>query len=353
MSIAARFRLDYPGFTLDVDLALPATGVTALFGQSGSGKTTLLRAIAGLERVPGGRLVFDGEVWQDAAVFLPTHRRPIGYVFQEASLFPHLSVRGNLDYGIKRRPASADFQGTIELLGIGHLLDRKPERLSGGERQRVAIARALLTQPRLLLMDEPLAALDLARKEEILPYLEQLHETLKIPILYVSHAPDEVARLADHLVVLDGGRALASGPLTETLARLDLPIRLGEDAGVVLDAVVAAHDAEWHLAGVDFPGGRLWVRDKGIETGRHVRVRILARDVSLARERVEGTSIVNAVAATVTAIGDDAHPALCLVRLDCGGQPLLARLTRRSAHALALAPGLPLWAQIKAVALIG
>lgn len=351
--IEARFKLDYPGFTLDVDLSLPATGVTALFGQSGSGKTTLLRAIAGLERVPGGRLLFDGEVWQDAAVFLPTHRRPIGYVFQEASLFPHLTVQGNLDYGRRRRPANADFQGTVELLGIGHLLDRKPERLSGGERQRVAIARALLTQPRLLLMDEPLAALDLARKEEILPYLEQLHETLKIPILYVSHAPDEVARLADHLVVLDAGRALASGPLTETLARLDLPIRLGEDAGVVLDAVVAARDAEWHLAGVDFSGGRLWVRDKGIETGRHVRVRILARDVSLARERIEGTSIVNAVAATVTALGDDAHPALCLVHLDCGGQPLLARLTRRSAHALGLAPGHAVWAQIKAVALIG
>jgi molybdate transport system ATP-binding protein len=239
------------------------------------------------------------------------------------------------------------------LLGIGHLLDRRPDRLSGGERQRVAIARALLRQPRLLLMDEPLAALDLARKEEILPYLEQLHETLKIPILYVSHAPDEVARLADHLVVLDGGRALASGTLTDTLARLDLPIRLGEDAGVVLEATVSEHDREWHLAGVDFPGGRLWVRDKGIEIGRHVRVRILARDVSLAREKIEGSSIINAVAVTVTAIGDDAHPALCLVRLNCGGQPLLARLTRRSAAALQLAAGMPVWAQIKAVALIG
>jgi len=241
----------------------------------------------------------------------------------------------------------------VDLLGIGHLLDRKPDRLSGGERQRVAIARALLTRPRLLLMDEPLAALDLARKEEILPYLEQLHEELQIPLLYVSHAPDEVARLADHLVVLDAGRALASGPLTETLARLDLPIRLGEDAGVVLDATVAAHDAQWHLARVDFPGGGLWVRDKGIPVGRHVRVRILARDVSLARERIEGSSIVNSLPATVTALGDDAHPALCLVRLDCGGVPLLARLTHRSAAALGLAPGLAVWAQIKAVALIG
>jgi molybdate transport system ATP-binding protein len=357
--IEARFQLDYPGFSLDVDLSLPGAGITALFGHSGSGKTTLLRAIAGLERVPGGRLIFDGETWQDeGGRFLPTHQRPIGYVFQEASLFPHLSVQGNLDYGVKRRATASPADNghvdqIVQLLGIGHLLDRKPDRLSGGERQRVAIARALLTQPRLLLMDEPLAALDLARKEEILPYLEQLHEELKIPLLYVSHAPDEVARLADHLVVMANGRALASGPLTETLARLDLPIRLGEDAGVVLDAVIAAHDTEWQLARADFPGGGLWVRDKGIPIGHHVRVRILARDVSLAHEPVLGTSIVNSVSATVTALGDDAHPALCLVRLDAGGAPLLARLTRRSAATLGLTPGMAVWAQIKAVALIG
>ncbi len=358
--IEARFKLDYPGFTLDVDLPLPSSGITALFGHSGSGKTTLLRAIAGLERVAGGRLVVDGEVWQDEQHFLRTHQRPIGYVFQEASLFAHLTVQGNLDYGIKRaasrssgRSSSADFSKIIDLLGIGALLDRRPEHLSGGERQRVAIARALLRQPRLLLMDEPLAALDLARKEEILPYLEQLHETLSIPILYVSHAPDEVARLADHIVVLDSGHALACGPLTETLARLDLPIRLGEDAGVVLDATVTEHDAEWHLAGVDFPGGRLWVRDKGIPTGHHVRLRIHARDVSLATAPVVGNSIINTLPATVVALGEDAHPALCLVRLDAGGQPMLARLTRRSAAALQLAPGQSIWAQIKAVALIG
>jgi molybdate transport system ATP-binding protein len=358
VSIEARFRLDYPGFALDVDLTLPSAGITALFGQSGSGKTTLLRAIAGLERVPDGRLVVDGAVWQDEKTFLQTHQRPLGYVFQEASLFPHLSVRRNLEYGM-RRTVSADFSNfdqIVDLLGIGPLLDRRPDRLSGGERQRVAIARALLRQPRLLLMDEPLAALDLARKEEILPYLEQLHETLKTPILYVSHAPDEVARLADHIVVLEAGRALASGPLTETLARLDLPtltLRLGEDAGVVLDAVVAEHDVEWQLAGVDFAGGRLWVRDKGIPLGRHVRVRILARDVSLAREKIEGSSIINAVPARVTAIGEDAHPALCLVQLVSGDQPILARLTRRSATMLGLAPGHTVWAQIKAVALIG
>ncbi|MDP1524607.1 MAG: molybdenum ABC transporter ATP-binding protein [Rhodocyclaceae bacterium] len=351
--IEARFKLDYPGFTLDVDLSLPSSGVTALFGHSGSGKTTLLRAIAGLERVPGGRLMFDGEVWQDENVFLPTHQRPLGYVFQEASLFAHLTVRGNLDYGTKRRPTNADFSNIIDMLGIGALLDRKPDRLSGGERQRVAIARALLTQPRLLLMDEPLAALDLARKREILPYLEQLHETLKIPVLYVSHAPDEVARLADHIVALDAGRVVAAGPLAETLARADLPIRLGEDAGVVLDATVAEIDHTWHLARVEFPGGSLWVRDEGHPVGKRLRVRVLARDVSLARAEPSGTSILNHFRVTVRELADDAHPTLLLARVEAGERSLLARLTRRSAAALELAPGVDVWAQVKAVAVLG
>ncbi|GAB1395032.1 molybdenum ABC transporter ATP-binding protein [Rhodocyclaceae bacterium] len=368
--IEARFKLDYPGFSLAVDLSLPSTGITALFGPSGSGKTTLLRAIAGLERVPDGRLVVDGDTWQDEHVFLPTHARPIGYVFQEASLFPHLSVQGNLDYGVKRstgrphvgggpanrRPASADFSAIIALLGIGHLLDRQPDRLSGGERQRVAIARALLRQPRLLLMDEPLAALDLARKEEILPYLEQLHETLQIPILYVSHAPDEVARLADHIVVLDAGRALASGPLTETLTRLDLPIRLGEDAGVVLDGHIVERDENWHLARVAFKGdagiNAVWVRDSGHTLGSRVRVRILARDVSIAREPPHESSILNCLPAEIVALVDDAHPALVLVQLKIGNAIVVARLTRRSACGLDLEPGAAVYAQIKAVALL-
>ncbi len=364
--ILARFRQSYPGFTLDVDLELPSRGITALFGHSGSGKTTLLRCIAGLERPSNGYLAIDGALWQDGAKFLPTHRRPIGYVFQEASLFPHLSVRGNLDYGAKRcgcRPASPekgipfghanDFSRIVELLGIGALLDRKPERLSGGERQRVAIARALLTAPRLLLMDEPLAALDLARKNEILPYLERLHDELEIPVFYVSHAPDEVARLADHLVVMDGGRAVAQGPLAETLARADLPIRLGEDAGVVLDATVAEIDKQWQLARVEFPGGSLWVRDEGHPVGKHVRVRVLARDVSLAREEPSGTSILNHFRVTVCELAADTHPALLLARTETNGQSLLARLTRRSATTLNLAPGAEVWAQVKAVALLG
>jgi len=356
IGISARFRLDYPGFSLDVDLDLPGRGITALFGPSGSGKTTLLRAVAGLEHAPGGRLSVNGDVWQEAAMFRPTHQRPLGYVFQEASLFPHLDVRANLEFGQKRVPQAArrvSLDQAVTLLDIGHLLGRKPARLSGGERQRVGIARALATSPRLLLMDEPLAALDHALKLEILPYLERLHDELDIPVLYVSHAPDEVARLADHIVVMEGGRVMAAGPLTDTLARLDLPIKLGEDAGVVLDAVVAARDEEWHLAHIEFAGGRLWVRDHGLPVGQRARVRILARDVSLARAPMTGTSILNTLPAVVVDSVDDAHPALTLVKLRVGESPLLARLTRRSAHALELAPGQLLYAQIKAVALIG
>jgi molybdate transport system ATP-binding protein len=303
--------------------------------------------------------VVQGEVWQDYAQsnlnWLPTHKRPLGYVFQEASLFAHLTVMGNLCYGMKRisHAQQGSLDQAIELLGISHLLERKPERLSGGERSRIGIARALALSPRLLLMDEPLAALDLRRKQEILPYLERLHRELDIPMIYVSHAPDEVARLADHIVVLEAGRALAVGPLTDTLARLDLPIHLGEDAGVVLDAVVAERDAAWHLARVEFPGGSLWVRDGGHALGQAVRLRILARDVSIALHRVSGISIQNCLCVTVEEMAGDHHPALSLLRLRAGASPLLARLTQRSAAGLGLAPGVAVWAQIKAVALIG
>ncbi|HEX9173207.1 MAG TPA: molybdenum ABC transporter ATP-binding protein [Telluria sp.] len=358
MSIHARFRIDHPGFRLDVDLQLPGRGVSALFGVSGSGKTTCLRAIAGLERAPGGYLEVNGALWQDEAqgIFLPTHRRPLGYVFQEASLFAHLDIRHNLEYGLRRAPAGTrkvDLRRVLELLGIAALQERMPDRLSGGERQRVAIARALLTSPQLLLMDEPLAALDLARKQEILPYLERLHDELEIPVIYVSHASDEVAHLADHLVVLEQGRVLASGPLSETLARIDLPIRLGEDAGVVLEGEVAERDAHWHLARIAFPGGHLWVRDSGVPIGQRVRVRILARDISLALETHDDSSILNVLPATVEQIAADTHPALALVRLNAGGVPLVARITHRSAANLNLHPGLNVWAQIKAVALVG
>jgi molybdate transport system ATP-binding protein len=356
MTIQAQFKLSYSGFTLDVDLNLPGQGVTALFGPSGCGKTSVLRCMAGLTRSDQGHLSVHGETWQSDTLFVPTHQRPVGYVSQEANLFEHLSVRKNLEFGQSRVPVTSrrvEFGHMVKLLGIEALLERMPQSLSGGERQRVAMARALLTSPRLLLMDEPLAALDLKRKQEILPYLERLHHELDIPVIYVSHAPDEVARLADHLVVMEDGRAVACGPLIETLARVDLPIHLGQDAGVVLDAVVAERDAAWHLARVEFAGGSLWVRDVGNALGHLVRVRILARDVSIALEKLDGISIQNCLPASVVQMADDTHPALTLLRLQVGQSPLLARLTKRAAAELALVPGKPVWVQIKAVALIG
>lgn len=354
--IRARFRLDRGGFMLDVDLALPGRGVSALFGPSGSGKTTCLRAIAGLERAPGGYVALGDEVWQDEArgQFVPTHRRALGYVFQEASLFPHLSVRGNLEFGLKR-VAAADRRFELgpvaAMLGIGALLERKPASLSGGERQRVAIARALLSSPRLLLMDEPLAALDLKRKQEILPYLERMHDELSIPIIYVSHAPDEVARLADHLVLLDAGRVVASGPLTETLARADLPPVFADDTGVVLETVLAGHEAD-ELSRLAFEGGSLFVGRRGEPVGSRLRCRIHARDVSIALERPQRSSIVNLLPAVVTATAGTDTPGHVLVQMRMGGTPLLARISERSRRELDIRPGVQVWAQVKAVALL-
>ena len=356
MSIVARFLQPRAGFALDVRLDIPDTGVTVLFGPSGSGKSTVLRCIAGLQTVPGAYLQVAGEVWQDGAQFVPTHRRAVGYVFQDAGLFAHLSVRRNLDYGMSRVPSAerrVDRESVTELLGIGHLLERLPQGLSGGERQRVAIARALLSSPRLLLMDEPLAALDQRRKNEFLPYLERLRDELDIPVIYVTHSADEVARLAHTLVVLQEGRVVAAGPLLQTLTRADVPVYLGEDAGVMLDAVVAQRDGLWNLLRVDFSGGSLWVRDDGQVLGQAVRIRLLARDISIALAPAQASSIQNCLPARVLRIGDDHHPALSLVQLEAGTSVLLARLTRRSVETLGLAPGQPVWIQIKAVALIG
>jgi len=355
--ISACLHLPRDGFALDVDLALPAHGVSALFGPSGCGKTTVLRALAGLERA-AGRVVLGDQVWQDddQRVFVPTHRRALGYVIQESALFPHLDVRRNLDYGRRRIAPSErriELDQVVDLLGLGALMNRRPDTLSGGERQRVAIARALATSPRLLLMDEPLAALDAARKAEVLPYLDRLHKQLALPVVYVSHALEEVARLAHHLVLMDAGRVLASGAVADVMARLDLPTARGEGAGVVLDAVVAEHDQPWQLCRLMVgPGFSLWARDTGLPLGRGVRVRLLARDVSLARAPQTGTSIGNQLQGVVQALADDEHPSLTLVRVKVGDWPVVARLSRRSAHALALQPGVPVWAQVKTVALM-
>jgi molybdate transport system ATP-binding protein len=341
-------------FHLDIDLKIPGHGVTALFGHSGCGKTTLLRCIAGLQATTG-KLTVNGDIWQDAGHCIATHKRPLAYVFQEASLFPHLSVKHNLEYGYKRIPPAArkiHLNDVVDWLGLGQLIGRHPGKLSGGERQRVAIARALLTSPRLLLMDEPLSALDQQSKNDILPYLEQLRDTLSTPIIYVTHSIHEVARLAHHLVVMESGKVLANGPLTDTLARLDLPIHQKENAGVVIEATIKKRDKQWHLALVEFPGGHLWVRDPGKQTGYRLRVRIMARDVSIALERQEQTSILNLLPAEVTEIVPDGHPAARLVKLKIGNTPILSRITARSETALRLTAGKQIWAQIKSVAVL-
>ena len=355
--IRAKFRVDRKDFSLDLDLTLPGRGVSALFGPSGSGKTTCLRAMAGLERAPDGLFALGDTVWQNEAngIFVPTHRRALGMVFQEASLFAHLSVRRNMEFGQKRAlTATSAFtlSEVSELLGIGHLLERMPVQLSGGERQRVAIARALLAAPQVLLLDEPLAALDSKRKQEILPYLERLHRELAIPVIYVSHAPDEVARLADHLVLLDQGKVIASGPLNAVLSRIDLPGTFADDAGIVLEAVVAEHEAD-ELTRLEFPGGHLYVAQRREPVGTVLRCRILARDVSLALAPQTQVSILNCVNAVVVDLAATATPGQVLVRLDVAGAPLLARITQRSVDRLGIRPGLALHAQIKSVALLG
>ena len=352
----ARFRLTLGSFELDVELQLPAAGVTVLFGPSGCGKTTLLRCLAGLQRAPQGRLNVAGEVWQDARVFKPAHQRAVGVVFQEASLFPHLSVQGNLDYGLRRVDAAerrVALHEAVELLDIGALLPRRPDTLSGGERQRVAIARALAVSPRLLLMDEPLAALDAARKAEVLPYLERLQSSLTVPMVYVTHAVAEVTRLADHLVLMDAGRVQAQGPLHELSARLDLALAQEEDAGVVLDCSVAERDAPWHLTKLAFDGGVLWTRDAGHAVGQRLRVRVAARDVSLSLAQLPDTSISNQLPGVVQTVVDDLQPSQALALVRVGNVSIMARLTRRSVQRLQLQPGSAVWLQVKSVALLG
>jgi len=349
-AVIAQFQLDYGAFQLAVDLHLPGSGISVLFGHSGSGKTTLLRCMAGLQRPQHGYLEINGEVWQDSSrkLFLPPHRRPLGYVFQEANLFPHLTVLGNLRYGMKRAQGDQTaLDQAVALLGIGHLLTRKPDRLSGGEQQRVAIARAVVVKPQILLMDEPLAALDWQRKQEILPFLERLHGALSIPIAYVTHSADEVARLADQLVVMDRGKAVASGSLQETLARLDLPVRVSQETGVVLAAKVTQKDRQWQLAHAEFPGGCLWIRDRDFRVGQAIRLQVLAQDISLALTHRQDSSILNSLPCTIEDFADGEHPAIKLARVAVGESRLICQLTHRSVQQLGLVAGKQVWAHIK------
>ncbi len=355
--ILARFQLDYGSFKLAVDLTLPGSGVSVLFGHSGSGKTTLLRCIAGLQQAQQGFLEINGNIWQDSGqkLFLPTYKRPLGYVFQEANLFPHLTVAGNLQFGLKRlaktESSVIDLQNIIELLGIAHLLQRKPDRLSGGERQRVAIARALALSPQVLLMDEPLASLDSKRKLEILPFLSNLHQQLKIPVVYVTHSQQEVAQLADHLVVLADGQVVAEGPVSETLGRLDVPLANEREAATVWPVTVLAHEAQYHLTQVGFVGGSLSLPIIEAEIGTPLRLQIYARDVSIALVAPVATSILNVLPAIITGLSDERN-GQSVVRLQIGNQVLLAHITRKSAVLLGLHVGMAVYAQIKGTSIL-
>ncbi len=353
MSIALSLKTQRGALTIDFDLALPSNGVTALFGPSGAGKTTLLRIIAGLEKIDSARVEFDQTIWQNEAVFVPAHERGIGYVFQEPSLFPHLDVMGNIEYAMNRAKDNQykSFTETIDMLDLGPLLNRDTQSLSGGEKQRVAIARALASNPSLLLMDEPLAAIDVDRRNEILPFIERLHDHLKIPVIYVSHATDEVARIADFLVLLERGEILGYGPLGKMLTRLDLPLAAREDAEAVIVARVTEYDQVNSLNRLSFSGGEVRVIGAPLTGDGPVRIRIAARDVSITLDRQERTSILNILPATISNMVD-IDAAQMLISLQVGEQVLISRVTKFSAQTLDLAIGKEVFAQVKSVAVL-
>ncbi|SMD00047.1 molybdenum ABC transporter ATP-binding protein [Primorskyibacter flagellatus] len=348
MSLSVAIRHSFAGFALDVGFAAPA-GVTVLFGHSGSGKSTVVKAVAGLLRPDAGRISVNGRVLLDTAsrVSVPVHRRGLGYVFQDGRLFPHMTVQGNLTYA--RRATGDRFDSVVDILGLGRLLDRRPGALSGGEAQRVAIGRALLSDPAMLLMDEPLAALDAPRKAEILPFLDRLCSESGVPILYVTHAVAEVARLANHIVLLENGRVLRSGPAAQLLADPALVPHMGvRDAGALLNARVVAHhpDGLTELAG---PGGPLFLPGVSRAPGDRIRVRILAQDVILTRTRPKGLSALNILEGTIRTMHHGDGPGV-VVQLAVDDEHLLARITRRSAETLELATGQTCFAVLKSVA---
>jgi molybdate transport system ATP-binding protein len=355
-TLSLNVALDRPGFALRVDLELALSGITAVFGPSGSGKTTLLRIVAGLEREARGSVSFDGDVWLGAGQHAPAHRRRIGYVFQDGRLFPHLSVEQNLRFALQRgrngsqRPP-IDFSAAVSALDLGPLLSRSTPSLSGGEQQRVAIARALLTSPRLMLMDEPLSSLDIARKREILPHIERLPETFGVPVLYVTHNVDEVARLASGVVLLAAGRVVAHGGIGEIFERADLSdLTGGLDAGVVMRARVTAHDRG--IATLALGQQQLRVPMAAAELGALHSFRIHARDVAIATARPEKLSIRNVLLARIVSIDAGAYPNVELL-LDVDGRHLRARITRDALEELDLAPGREVYALVKSVALEG
>ena len=351
--IECKIKIKLDDFMLDAKFTIPDKGITVVFGDSGSGKTTLLRVIAGLEKSDDGYLKVGDSVWQKGDNFVPTHKRQIGYVFQDAALFDHLDVKGNLGYVIKRTDGlNKDFIESIyTLLEIKSLLNRSTVQLSGGEKQRVAIARALLANPKILLLDEPLSALDLKRKNEILPYLDSLHNQLDIPILYVTHSQDETSRLADHLMLIENGKIIGNGPVNEMLTRFDMPMAQSNEAISIFDAKVINRDPEFSLMYLEFSGGQFVVPDNGMSIESLVRIRVAARDVSLTKKKQTDTSILNIFPAVVEEIAPESK-AQIIVRLSMGGVVLLSCLTRKSASTLELEIGLSIFVQVKSVAIL-
>lgn len=342
-------------FALGLDVTLPFNGISVVFGESGSGKTSLLRCLAGLEQNAQGMIKVAEQIWQNDNEFVPTHKRHIGYVFQEASLFEHLTARKNLEYGLKRSVDKQQvplFEQVVQVLDIQNLLDKHPNQLSGGERQRVAIARAILSKPQLLLMDEPLASLDHARKQEILPYLAKLRDTFNIPIVYVTHSIDEVVRLADYIIVLKQGGLVAKGSVSELFSRIDLPFGISEEAGAVLECKVIEHERNWDLAHIAFDGGFLYVPDNQYPLGENLRIRVLSSDISISINRPTDLSMLNVLAGSVLALADAQHPAMQLVTLKVGNSRLIASVTKKSVQQLKLCINAQVWALIKSVAII-
>ncbi|WP_084539847.1 molybdenum ABC transporter ATP-binding protein [Azorhizobium doebereinerae] len=341
-------------FTLTARFSAPGRGVTALFGRSGAGKSTIIHMVAGTVRPDSGIIRVGDAVFFDSAsrTELPMERRRVGYVFQDARLFPHMGVENNLRYGERRAGAERriGFDAVVGMLGIGHLLKRRPHTLSGGERQRVAIGRALLAQPRLLLMDEPLAALDDQRKAEILPYLERLRDELKLPILYVSHSLEEVLRLSDMAVAMADGQVVAAGPVAEVMSRPELLPVIGRfDLGTILDCTVKAHDPAYALSTLAFQDGELRVPLVDLPVGTPARARVRSRDVALSLSRPMDVSVTNRLAGKVSDIRREEGP-YADVGVDLGHATLRALVTKESVERLALEPGMPAWVMIKAVA---
>ena len=351
--IECKIQIHLESFILDVNFSIPDRGITVVFGSSGSGKTTLLRAIAGLEKSDKGFLKIGDSVWQEGENFLATHKRQIGYVFQDASLFDHLDVKGNLNFVIKRAVGlKEDFIESIHnLLEIKSLLNRRTTQLSGGERQRVAIARALLTNPKILLLDEPLSALDMKRKNEILPYLDSIHNDLEIPILYVTHSQSEMSRLADHLLLIEDGHIIGSGPVNDMLTRFDMPLSHGAEAVSIIEAKVVGREAKFNLMHLEFLGGQFVVPDNGFPVQTRVRIRVVARDVSLTKSKQVDTSILNIFPATVQEIVPEGE-AQVMVRLEIKETILLACITRMSSYKLRLDKGTKVFVQVKSVAIL-